>query len=78
MGLIPEHLRIDSARVSQELETFIKTSVGDFNREGVIVGLSGGLDSSVVLALSAAALDSSKVSLTQGSWRRHWVSGLRR
>ena len=58
--LIAEHLQIDSERVSQELETFIKTSVGDFHREGVIVGLSGGLDSSVVLALSVAALDSSK------------------
>ena len=61
MGLIPEHLWIDSARVSQELETFIKTSVGDFNREGVIVGLSGGLDSSVVLALSVAAVGYNKV-----------------
>ena len=61
MGLIPEHLWIDSARVSQELETFIKTSVGDFNREGVIVSLSGGLDSSVVLALSVAAVGYNKV-----------------
>jgi len=61
MKVLPEHLQIDSERVSQELETFIKTSVGSFNRQGVIVGLSGGLDSSVVLALSVAALDSSKV-----------------
>jgi len=61
MELIPEHLQIDSEGISRELENFIKASVGDFNREGVIVGLSGGLDSSVVLALSVAALDSSKV-----------------
>ena len=61
MELTPERLRIDSERVSQELETFIKTSVGDFNREGVIVGLSGGLDSSVVLALSVAAVGYNKV-----------------
>ena len=61
MGLVPEHLWIDSARVSQELETFIKTSVGDFNREGVIISLSGGMDSSVVLALSVAAVGSNKV-----------------
>lgn len=61
MGLLPEHLQIDSERISQKLETFIKTSVGDFNREGVIIGLSGGIDSSLVLALSVAALDSSKV-----------------
>jgi len=61
MELVPENLQIDSEEISQKLETFIKTSVGDFNREGAIVGLSGGLDSSVVLALSVAALDSSKV-----------------
>ena len=61
MKVIAEHLQIDSERISRELETFVKTSVSDYNREGVIVGLSGGLDSSVVLALSVAALDSSKV-----------------
>ena len=62
MELTPERLWIDSERVSQELETFIKTNVGNFNREGVIVGLSGGIDSSVVLALSVVALGSGKVS----------------
>ena len=61
MKVIPEHLQIDSERVSRELETFVKTSVSDYNREGAIVGLSGGLDSSVVLALSVAAVGSSKV-----------------
>jgi len=61
MELTPERLWIDSERVSQELKSFIKTSVGTFNREGVIVGLSGGLDSSVVLALSVAVLGPSKV-----------------
>ena len=61
MELTPERLRIDPERVSQELGTFIKTSVGDFNREGAVIGLSSGIDSSVVLALSVAALGSSKV-----------------
>jgi len=61
MELTPEHLQIDLERVSHKLGNFIKTSVGDFNREGVIVGLSGGLDSSVVLALSVAAVGSNKV-----------------
>ena len=56
MKLIPGHLKIDSERMSQELKTFIKTNVGNFNRRGAIVGLSGGLDSSVVTALSVAAL----------------------
>ena len=61
MELSLERLRIDSERVSQELETFIKTSVGDFNSEGAIVGLSGGIDSSLVLALSVAAVGANKV-----------------
>ena len=61
MKVIPEHLQIDSERISRELETFIKTSVSDYNNEGAIVGLSGGLDSSVVLALSVAAVGSNKV-----------------
>jgi len=61
MELTSEQLWIDSERVSQELKSFIKTSVGNFNRAGAIVGLSGGLDSGVVLALSVAVLGSSKV-----------------
>lgn len=61
MDLTLEQLQIDPEQVSHELEGFIKSSVGDFNREGVIVGLSGGVDSSVVLALSVVALGPSKV-----------------
>lgn len=61
MELTPEQLQIDAERVSQELEGFVRTSVGNFKREGVIVGLSGGLDSSVVVALSVAALSPDKV-----------------
>jgi len=61
MGLTLEQLQIDPEQVSQKLEDFIQTSVGNFNRDGAIIGLSGGLDSSVVLALSVAALGPSKV-----------------
>jgi len=61
MELTPEQLKIDPERVSHELENFIKASVDKFNRKGVIIGLSGGIDSSLVLALSVAALGSSKV-----------------
>ena len=61
MDLTPAQLRIDPERVSQRLERFIKTSVDNLSRGGVIVGLSGGLDSSVVLSLSVAALGPSKV-----------------
>ena len=61
MKLTAEQLQIDPAAVSRKLESFIQASVGDFNREGVVIGLSGGLDSSVVLALAAAALGADKV-----------------
>jgi len=61
MGLISESLWIDAEKVAQKLEVFIKTSMGNFNREGAVIGISGGLDSSVVLALSVAALGSDKV-----------------
>jgi NAD+ synthase len=61
MDLTREQLQIDPEAVSQELEGFIKTSMDNFKRDGVIIGLSGGLDSSVVLALSVAALGPSKV-----------------
>ena len=61
MELTVEQLQIDPEAVSQKLEGFIQASLGDFHREGVIIGLSGGLDSSVVLALSVAALGPDKV-----------------
>lgn len=56
-----EQLQIDPEAVSQQLEGFIKVSVSNFKREGVIIGLSGGLDSSVALVLSVAALGADKV-----------------
>jgi len=61
MELTVEQLQIDPEAVSQKLEGFIQANLGDFHREGVIIGLSGGLDSSVVLALSVAALGPDKV-----------------
>jgi NAD+ synthase len=61
MDLPSAQLRIDPESMSHKLENFIKSSVGNLNRDGVIIGLSGGLDSSVVLSLSVAALGSSKV-----------------
>ena len=61
MKLTVEKLRIDPEAVSQKLQGFIQTSLGDFNREGAVIGLSGGLDSSVVLALAVATLGADRV-----------------
>ena len=43
------------------IETFIRDKVSDAGAKGVVLGLSGGLDSAVVAAMSARALDPERV-----------------
>jgi NAD+ synthase len=43
------------------IEQFIQTRVGDADAKGVVLGLSGGIDSAVTLALSVSALGSNNV-----------------
>ena len=61
MNLTPDLLSIQPESVSQKLEEFIGNSIVNFKRDGVVVGLSGGLDSSVVFSLCVRAVSSSKV-----------------
>jgi len=56
-----DELHIETAAVADELATFIRRAVEDFRREGVIVGLSGGIDSAVVAALAVRALGPERV-----------------
>jgi NAD+ synthase len=49
-------LRIDAARVASEIEAAVRQQVQGLRRRGVVVGLSGGIDSSVVTTLCARAL----------------------
>lgn len=52
-----EVLRIDAGKVTEDLGNFIRRGVMDtLRRRGAVVGLSGGIDSSVVAALCARAL----------------------
>ena len=52
-----EVLRIDSRQVAEHIETNIRQEVmGDLRRRGAVVGISCGIDSSVVATLCAAAL----------------------
>ena len=55
-------LRIDAAAAAREIGAFIRETVFHrLRRKGVVVGLSGGIDSSVVAALAAIALGADHV-----------------
>jgi NAD+ synthase len=55
-------LRIDAAAVARELQDFLRETVFHrLRRRGVVVGLSGGIDSSVVAALASRALGAERV-----------------
>jgi NAD+ synthase len=55
-------LRIDAPAVATELQAFLRDSVCyHLRRKGVVVGLSGGIDSSVVGALAARALGPERI-----------------
>jgi len=56
-----EELSIDVAAVTEELVLFISSETLRLNRDGAVVGLSGGIDSAVVAALATRALGPEKV-----------------
>ena len=58
----PDVLRIEPASAAEEIERAIKLQVlGTLRRRGAVVGLSGGVDSSVVAALCVRALGAARV-----------------
>ncbi len=56
-----ESLNIDPEVVSHNLEIFIREYTEKFEREGIVIGLSGGLDSAVVALLCKRALGTAKI-----------------
>lgn len=54
-------LKINPKKVCSKIESFIKENVRKFERDGVIVGLSGGIDSAVAAYLCARALGKERV-----------------
>jgi NAD+ synthase len=57
-----EVLRIDPRQVAEQTEVAIRQTVlGDLRRRGAVVGISGGIDSSVVATLCARALGRERV-----------------
>lgn len=59
--MIGRPLKIDAAAEAQRISKFIARSVQSAGAEGVVVGISGGVDSAVVGELCVRALGSSKV-----------------
>ncbi|HOV39164.1 MAG TPA: NAD(+) synthase [Spirochaetales bacterium] len=54
-------LRIDAGKTITRIVEFIRNEYAEFGRKGIVVPLSGGLDSSVVAALCVKAVGSSQV-----------------
>jgi NAD+ synthase len=54
-------LTIDAARVARAEQQFIREQLDELERDGVILGVSGGLDSAVVASLAARAVGPNRV-----------------
>lgn len=61
MKLVPPILDLDWAEVETKIRRFIKDYVEKSGAEGIVLGLSGGIDSSTMAALSALAIGGDKV-----------------
>lgn len=61
MTLSGKIFQIDARRVSGIIEDFIRKELGAMNRGGIVVPISGGLDSSVVSALCVHAVGKDRV-----------------
>src|ERR1700743_2904341 len=57
----PESLRIDPERVTAAISASLRSYLARTKRRGVVVALSGGIDSSTVAALCVAALGKERV-----------------
>jgi len=61
-GFSPQVLELDAARTAQHLESRIRETVfRELRRKGAVLGLSGGIDSSVAAALCVRALGPERV-----------------
>jgi NAD+ synthase len=61
MKLTPEVLHLDYGEITGRIERFIRDYIEKTKTNGVVLGLSGGIDSSVVAALSALAIGGGNV-----------------
>jgi NAD+ synthase len=61
MELTPSILDLDWTEIEAKIKRFIKEYVEKSGKKGIVLGLSGGIDSCTTAALSALAIDGNKV-----------------
>lgn len=61
MKFTRDSIKIDSAMEAERIANQLKNTIASFHKKGAIVGVSGGIDSSVVLALCIKALGNKRV-----------------
>ena len=61
MELTPQSLKLDLDDIEKRIERFIKIYVKNAGTSGVVLGLSGGIDSNTVAALCAKAIGGNRV-----------------
>jgi NAD+ synthase len=61
LKLVPEVLNLDLPEVERRIERFIQDYIEKTKTEGIVLGMSGGIDSCTVAGLSAKALGGGRV-----------------
>lgn len=60
---LPQLLEIDFSELCDSIESFIKSSLAKMNKDGAVIGLSGGLDSAIAATLTVRSLGPNKMHL---------------
>ena len=61
MKLTPSVLELDLSEIEKRIRRFIKKYVENSGADGIVVGLSGGIDSSTIAALSSLSIGGDRV-----------------